>query len=330
MNNKPILIHTHFHKRKTGITRSIENILPYVKDQFDTFIYGYNVEGEKISRKQLLKLLYSGKNVVVHCHRNNEMLRFLLLKIVGAKFKLISTRHAETQPSGLSRFLFKKSDALVTLTEKMNVGIGIPNTLIPHGVDTNLFVPQISKSTTENSQKIRVLCAGRIRKAKGQETLVNAIVPVLKSAKHVELLIIGKIDNEKYVENLQRIITENGVEDQVTFLKETRDIISYYQSSKIVVVPSHSEGFSLVCAEAMSCGVTTVATRGVGIHSKLIADKKTGYLFEPENVNELQSILSGLINESLPYISEEARSAIQHNWSAQKEATSLGELYLSL
>lgn len=330
VNNEPVLIHTHFHKRRTGITRSIENILPYLT-AFETYIYGYNVDGTKISRFKLLKLLYSKRNVVVHCHRNNEMLRFLFLKVLGAKFKLVSTRHAETEPSNLSKFLFKKSTALVTLTEKMNKSIGIKNTLIPHGVDTDLFIPNKEvKESKKNAFKAQILCAGRVRKAKGQETLIKAIVPILKKEKEVQLLIVGKVDDAKYVENLKNIVADNNLQNQVKFIKETNDIVSYYQSAKIVVVPSLSEGFSLVCAEAMSCGVTTVATKGVGIHSKLIEDKKTGYLFEPKNVNELRAIILGLITDKLPFIEREARVEIQEKWSAKREADTLSTLYFSL
>ncbi|XKX04803.1 hypothetical protein R8G61_10580 [Tenacibaculum maritimum] len=47
MNSKPTLIHTHFHKRRTGVTRSIENVLPFFHNNYQTYIYGYNVAGEK-------------------------------------------------------------------------------------------------------------------------------------------------------------------------------------------------------------------------------------------------------------------------------------------
>ena len=74
---KPILIHTHFHKRRTGVTRSIENVLPFFSDTYETYLYGYGAKGTHIKTKELRKLLFSDREVVVHCHRNNEIMRML-------------------------------------------------------------------------------------------------------------------------------------------------------------------------------------------------------------------------------------------------------------
>ncbi|MDY0781248.1 glycosyltransferase family 4 protein [Tenacibaculum sp. IB213877] len=328
MLEKPIVIHTHFHKRRTGVTRSIENILPYLSTSFNTYIYGYNVKGDRISTSQLLKLLFSDKKVTVHCHRNNEMLRMLFFRLLGAKFKMVSTRHAETFPSKLSLYLFKKSNVLVTLTQKMSDLIGINNVLIPHGVDTNLFIPKTDTSIPEPiQQKNYILCAGRVRKAKGQKVLLEASVSILKSNPDYALVIVGKIDKEDYLKELQNLVTENGISSQVYFIDETSNIISFYQSAKIVVVPSFSEGFSLVCAEAMSCGITTIATKEVGIHSSLINHKKTGYLFEAGNYQELSLILNDVISGKLPLLGNDARNEIIKNWSAKKEAELLEKVY---
>ena len=53
---KPILIHTHFHKRRTGVTRSIENVLPFFSDEYETYIYGNTVKGTIISFAELKKM----------------------------------------------------------------------------------------------------------------------------------------------------------------------------------------------------------------------------------------------------------------------------------
>lgn len=321
-----ILIHTHFHKRRTGITRSIENVLPYFSN-FKTYVFGYNISGNKISYSQVKKLVFSSKKVVVHCHRNNEILRFLWLRILGGKFKLIITRHAESKPSKFSLFLFKKADALVTLTLKVSLKINIKNTLIPHGVDTNLFIPKQSSSINKVLQEHIILCAGRVRKAKGQHILVKAAIPVLKKHKNYAVVIVGKTDDKNYVAELHSLLKEHNLENQVYFINETSKIITFYQASKLVVVPSFSEGFSLVCAESMSCGCTTIATKDVGIHSNIIQHKENGYLFEAGNITELSNYLFQIIDEKLPFTGEKARETILQNWSAQKEASELSKIY---
>ncbi|APG65697.1 lipopolysaccharide biosynthesis protein [Tenacibaculum todarodis] len=328
MNSELILIQTHFHKRRTGVTRSIENVLPFLEAKTATYVYGYGIEGNKISRKKLKSILFSDKKVVVHCHRNNEVLRMLYFRFIGAKFTLVSTRHAETNPSGLTKHLLKKSDKVITLIKSMSDNLGIKNTVVGHGVNINNFAPN-SNSTLKNiPQENIILCAGRVRKAKGQIVLLEAS-KVLKTHKNWALVIVGKVDKPAFLEELKAIAKKHQIENQVYFIDETSAIISYYQAAKIAVVPSYSEGFSLVTAEAMSCECNVIATKNVGVHSSLISNQKNGYLFEAGNVNELENLLSKAIKNEIPHLGKQAREEIIANWSAKKEADNLMAVYNS-
>ncbi|QXP63389.1 MULTISPECIES: glycosyltransferase family 4 protein [unclassified Polaribacter] len=323
---KPILIHTHFHKRRTGVTRSIENVLPFFNKEYETYVYGYNVEGDKITTSKLKKLLFSDREVVVHCHRNNEIMRMLFLRFLGAKFKLIATRHAETTPSGLTLKLLKKADKVVTLIESMSENLGIKNTIVGHGVNVDLFSPKKDVALENIQQENVILCAGRVRKAKGQVVLLEA-AKVLKEHKNWALVIVGKIDKPAFLEELKKIAKKHHIADQIYFVGETSDIVSYYQASKIAVVPSFSEGFSLVTAEAMSCGCSVIATKNVGVHSSLIDNQKNGYLFEAGATSELETLLSKSLKNEIPLLGKEAREEILKNWSAKKEAENLMAVY---
>jgi mannosyltransferase len=323
---KSILIHTHFHRRRTGVTRSIENVLPFFNKEFETYIYGYNVKGTNIPFFRLKTLLFSDRDVVVHCHRNNEIMRMLLFRFFGAKFKLIATRHAETVPSSLTLMLLKKADKVVTLIKSMSHNLGIENTIVGHGVDVNKFISNSETTLSNIEQENIILCAGRVRKAKGQATLVEA-AKVLIDHNNWALVIVGQVDKPSFLEELKLISKKHSIESQVYFIEETRDIISYYQASRIAVVPSSSEGFSLVTAEAMSCECSVIATKDVGVHSSLISDKKNGYLFEVGNTSELELLLSQKLNNEIPFLGKQAREEIENNWSAQKEADALIAVY---
>lgn len=327
MDSNLIVVHTHFHNRRTGVTRSIENVLPQLKKLCTTYLYGYGIEGEKITTSKLKELLFSKDDIVVHCHRNNEVLKMLWYRVLGAKFKLVATRHAETEPSGFTKFLLKKSDVVITLTSSMHKSLGMSNVKVPHGVDTNLFIPNPEKKLSNIAQKNIILCAGRVRKAKGQKILLEAVAPKLKENKDWALVVVGKVDKPPFLEELKEIVEKNKAKSQVYFIDETSDIVSYYQAARISVVPSFTEGFSLVCAEAMACGNTVVATNNVGVHSELITDLESGYLFTSGNIVELQQIITNLINKKSPYLGDNARKEIQESWSAKKEAEGLVEVY---
>lgn len=323
---KPILIHTHFHKRRTGVTKSIENVLPFFDGKFETYLYGFGAKGKHISTKNLIKFLFSDRTVVVHCHRNNEIIRMLFFRLLGANFKLIATRHAETIPSGLTMKLLKKADKVVTLIQSMSEKIGIENTIVGHGVAVDTFQPKENVPLENISQEHFILCAGRVRKAKGHLILLEA-AKVLKEHEKWALVIVGKVDKPIFLDELKAIAKKHSIEKQVYFIDETAAIISYYQASKIAVVPSFSEGFSLVTAEAMSCGCSVIATKNVGVHSSLIKHAENGYLFEPGNTAELEQLLIQSITNQIPLLGSQAREEIRQNWSAKKEAESLTEVY---
>lgn len=325
---KPVLIHTHFHKRKTGLTRSIENVLPFFTDDFETYVHGSNIEGSQITSSKLRSILFSDVKTVVHCHRNNEIMRMLLFRFSGAKFTLIATRHAETVPSGLTKFLLKKADKVITLIKSMSANLGIKNTMVGHGVRVDEFVPNSEKKVESVSQENIILNAGRVRKPKGQLVLLKA-AKVLKDHKNWALVIVGKVDKPAFLEELKTVIKKHQIEHQVYFVDETRDIISYYQAAKIVVAPSYSEGFSLVTAEAMSCECAVIATKNVGVHSDLITHQKNGYLFEAGDSSALQSLLLKAMKNEIPDLGKQAREEILKNWSAKKEAQNLIEVYKS-
>jgi glycosyltransferase involved in cell wall biosynthesis len=323
---KPILIHTHFHKRKTGVTRSIENVVPFFEEKFETYLYGYGVKGKHISITALTKILFSDQEVVVHCHRNNEIIRMLFFRFLGAKFTLIATRHAETVPSDLTLKLLKKADTVVTLIKSMSEKLGIENTIVGHGIAIDIFKPKENSTLKNIRQEHIILCAGRVRKAKGHLVLLEA-AEVLKEHKNWALVIVGKVDKSDFLAELKSISKKHSIENQVYFVDDTPDIISYYQASKIAIVPSYSEGFSLVTAEAMACGCSVIATKNVGVHSALITHSKNGYLFEAGNSNELKSLIEKSITSEIPLLGTQARNEILENWSAKKEAADLMTVY---
>jgi len=325
---KPILIHTHFHRRKTGVTRSIENVLPFFDAEFETYVYGSNIDGTKLTTKKLKSILFSDLKAVVHCHRNNEIMRMLFYRFLGAKFTLVATRHAETVPSGLTKFLLKKADKVITLINSMSKNLGIKNTIVGHGVRVDEFVANQKVKLENIAQENIILNAGRVRKAKGQLVLLEA-AKVLKEHENWALVIVGQVDKPPFLEELKAIAKLHGIENQVYFVDETRAIISYYQAAKIVVAPSYSEGFSLVTAEAMSCECSVIATQNVGVHSELITNNKNGYLFEAGNASALESLLSKSMKAEIPLLGKQAREEILKNWSAKKEAQLLMNVYTS-
>ena len=324
--DKPYLIHFHFHGRRTGVTRSVENIILPLQQSFHAFLFGYGIDGPRLGLGQLLRIIFGKQKTIIHAHRNLEMQFALLLRFFGASFKLIATRHAETKPSKLTLWLLKKADAVVALIPTLS--LPMPTVVIGHGIDTSYFTPHVGKIWPGIIQKNIISVVGRVRKAKGQHVFMEAVLPLLMQHPDWAVAIVGKIDKVAFKTELDQAISKHQVASQVYFVSETRDIRSVYQASRAVVVPSFSEGFSLVPLEAMSCQCVVAATEHVGIHSDLITNNETGFLFEKGNVQQLQKILIKVFSEDLSTLAIKARNVAVSKWDVKKQVEALKALYL--
>ena len=322
-----MIIHFHFHFKTTGVTRSVESILEPLNVLEEIKVFGYGVSKHKISFYKLLHVLYSDKKTIVHTHRNNEMLLALILRFLGGRFHLLRTRHAESSPSGLTNFLMSKADQCISLSGTMAQNLNLKSTVIGHGVDLDRLTCDVKKRTT-NPRKISVV--GRIRKAKGQRDVMEAIALLLSQYPNWEIQFIGTIDCPAYADEIRAIATTAKIEDQIQFVSQTNQIERYYQESTAVVVASYSEGFSLVCLEAMACGSTTIATEQVGIHSEVITNGVDGFLYPKGSVAALRTILEQVIRTPEKINPKTARQTILDHWSVTAAAQKLFEIYSKL
>lgn len=322
-----MVIHIHFHSHKTGVTRSIENIIPVMNKFSEALVFGYGIDAEKISLPQFLKLAYSGNKLVVHTHRNNEIIFALLLRLLGGKFKLIFTRHSESKPSDFTLWLMKKADHVISLSSSMAKNLPLQSTVIRHGVNTEIFNIMEKGIIAGIPQEKLITVIGRIRPAKGQLIVMKALGEPLKKNSDWGLLLISKIDDKEYSDEIISAARDNGIYSQVHFIPETDEIINYYRASSIIVIASFSEGFSLVCLEAMACGLITIATESVGIHSEVITNGVNGFLFPVNDHESLGRILADVMSGKIIIDKGKIRQAIVEEWSVEKNVRELLKLY---
>lgn len=322
-----MIIHLHFHRRATGVTRSVESIVPLLNRYDETGVFGYGIMAQKRSFAYLLRAVFSGNRPVIHAHRNNELIFALLLRMIGGRFLLVFTRHSDTFPARFTLFLMKRADRLVSLNPAMSETLPFENTLIRHGVNTEVFNIAEKKRLNGISQENLITVIGRVRPEKGQITVMKAAAPLLREKKEWGLLIIGKTDRRDYLEEILSIVSQNGIAEQVHIIPETNDILSYYQASRVVVIASLSEGFSLVCLEAMACGLITIATAGVGIHTEVIRHGLNGFLFPPHDPDALGEILAGVMNNRINIDPLTIRESVADNWSTDKSVSKLLKVY---
>lgn len=164
------------------------------------------------------------------------------------------------------------------------------------------FVDQVNtpKAVKENY----LLYYGRLSNEKGIDLLLEA----LKKCPETYLKIAGiGLEEEK----LKALSKKYKLENQVEFLgfKFGSELESLISSAKAVIIPSRwPENMPFTLLEALNAGTPVIAAR-VGGLPEVIQDGQNGFLFEPENVDDLAAKINSL--PSLPSdISEKSIASV--------------------
>lgn len=335
----PLIIHSHIHKRHTGVTSSVQQLLGSLrKCECELYTYGASLcdDVEVLTLWRLLKLVRSRRCVVWHAHRNIEVIVAKIVQLFKPAMKIVSTRHSATYPSWITRLLLNSSDKVVALT-KATLGL-LPehSTVIPHGINVDEFTYSAAHlpANIGIDAKYLVGVIGRVREEKAQHVVIQAMGPLLRDNPDWMLVILGRVKrrDNKYFQSLTYLIDKENIKQRVCFIDEVHDPIPYYQAISVLTVPSLSEGFSMVTLEGMSCGCEVIATKGVGIHDELISHGNTGWLVEPGNVEAMRKQLLETMKrvEGGTSLGSVASHAIQQNWTTNIEAERTLKLYQSL
>ncbi|WAU73836.1 glycosyltransferase family 4 protein [Acinetobacter sp. TR11] len=141
----------------------------------------------------------------------------------------------------------------------------VPIQVIYNGVDTELFHPKMKDK--QKDQPFRLLYVGAWRKLKG----VDLLAPIMQElGEGFELYYTGGAAAEKDKVNMPNNMYDLGRLSQ-------QEVILEMQNSDALLFPSRSEGFGLVVAEAMACGLPVIAMRGTAVDD-VIEHEVTGYL----------------------------------------------------
>jgi glycosyltransferase involved in cell wall biosynthesis len=142
----------------------------------------------------------------------------------------------------------------------------------------------------------RMLFVGRLIAAKGIFDLVEALRRVLSSDRDCDLVVVGEGAQEQELRDRIRGLDLDGHVVLDGYRTEA-ELAERFRGAGIFVLPSWSEGFPTVLAEAMDAGLPIVTTRIRGAADHLEPGVHALFV-EPRDVEGLTSAITTLLDDS--------------------------------
>jgi glycosyltransferase involved in cell wall biosynthesis len=159
--------------------------------------------------------------------------------------------------------------------EAESIGVRTRSFVLPIGLEPALFRDENARAAffearPELASREIILFLSRIDPKKGLDLLLEALPGIIKKRPEVCLLVAGA-GNESYLAELRNKVEELGIANDVIWagFLEGEEKARVFAAARVFVLPSYSENFGIAAVEALSAGLPSVITAGVGIAKEL-------------------------------------------------------------
>lgn len=331
----------NFKRRLSGVTSTIIQLVPEQAKTLRIATLGPGLPAHlpRLGAWQVFGLLRKPRSRpfrIWHARRNTEMLGGVVLRdVFRAPLKLVFTSASQRQHTGWTRFLISRMDAVIATSAKTARYLTVPNSIVLHGIDTHRFSPPADRADAIRAIGLDpaqhyVGCFGRIRRQKGTDLFVDAMIALLPSRPGWIAIIAGRttVEHQSFETELRGRIAAAGLADRIRFVGEHTDIHRWYQALSLFVAPQRWEGFGLTPIEAMACGVPVVAA-DVGAFSELVVDGATGTIVPPDDLAAMTAAIAPFMDDQAAR-AKAGEAALQHvrqHFPLEREVRQLRAVY---
>jgi mannosyltransferase len=313
----------NFKRRLSGVTSTIIQLVPEQAKSMRIAAFGPGLPPHlpKLRWWQapgLLRRPRDGRPRIWHARRNTEMLAGVVLRdVLLAPLKLVFTSASQRSHTGWTRFLIGRMDAVIATSAKTAAYLTVPNSVVLHGIDTKRFSPPADRASARSAVGLDaarqyVGCFGRIRRQKGTDLFVDAMIALLPRHPDWTAIVAGRTtaEHKGFEAELRARIEAAGLSERIRFVGEHTDIHRWYQALSLFVAPQRWEGFGLTPLEAMACGVPVVAA-DVGAFAELVVDGRTGAIIPADDVEAMIEAVAPFMDDDSARTSA-GGAALQH------------------
>ena len=176
--------------------------------------------------------------------------------------------------------------------------------------------------------KRRIAFMSRLHVKKGIELLLEALSHLKHDLDGYEVIIAGEGEPD-YVETLKKAAISFGLSEVVKFVGGVygAEKVSLLQSADFFVLPTYSENFGIVVAEALACGTPVITTHGTPWRE--LEENECGW-YIPIGANALEETLKKAISvkeKNLERMGRNGRYLVESSFSSQGVALRFLQLY---
>lgn len=214
-------------------------------------------------------------------------------------------------------------------SEKQNLlKLGYNNriTVIANGIDVELI-----DIKTNWKRKKQILFLSRIHVKKGIEFLLEAVAALKDQLEGYTVRIVGE-GEEEYIRYLQEKSQQFGIAERIIFCGGVYGSQKWdmFREADLFVLPTYSENFGIVVAEALACGTPVITTTGTPWEE--LNTQHCGWWIEIGGEPTIQALKEFLYlsEDELELMGRNGRRLVETQYSSIKVTKEMMKMYASL
>lgn len=310
-----------YYKRCQGPLSTVRNAFRYTSAWRKSLKHILEQHG-KPSLLQAYILLRPAILALCYCRLNNTK---LMLSEQWSGYATGKFKQKNFIYRWLCRYVWRQANIRTTVSaflkkSMIQCGFSADINIIPNIIEISKPVARIQ------TEEIRILVvADLIDEIKNLSGVLKAFSSALKAESRLRLRIIGHGKDEKALKELSKSLGLIGA--LVTFdgLKSNEEVYTAIWQCDFLVMNSRFETFSLICAEALSCGKPVIATRCGGPEEFI--NEHNGILIPVDDDQALCEAILRMTKEMKNYPPEKLREEMIEKFSAAHVGKKISEIY---